>query len=291
MYRLAKCLAAILCAACLLTAAGASAGAERSPRIVLMCCYQQEGWGDGSSATFLDEAGCIWRYESAEPLPDTDSARLALLAEAESVVAAGQIELWRMLELISLIEAVQPGPLEPQAAVAADYGLNTFSAVRYGADGSAEVIPLAISGDQVAENLEPNAYALYVALFYEVMSHDAAEPSWLQPRNVPREPLAAFCGLDEAAFEGATLAVSYCDPQSGEREFALDADEMRDKLDWLAGLVVTVKQNALPCAGHTCAYTLYSPQGERLATFEFFDELLVTDVGMYQVEPGDSPAQ
>ena len=175
MYRLAKCLAAILCAACLLTAAGASAGAERSPRIVLMCCYQQEGWGDGSSATFLDEAGCIWRYESAEPLPDTDSARLALLAEAESVVAAGQIELWRMLELISLIEAVQPGPLEPQAAVAADYGLNTFSAVRYGADGSAEVIPLAISGDQVAENLEPNAYALYVALFYEVMSHDAAE--------------------------------------------------------------------------------------------------------------------
>ena len=125
MYRLAKCLAAILCAACLLTAAGASAGAERSPRIVLMCCYQQEGWGDGSSATFLDEAGCIWRYESAEPLPDTDSARLALLAEAESVVAAGQIELWRMLELISLIEAVQPGPLEPQAAVAADYGLQS----------------------------------------------------------------------------------------------------------------------------------------------------------------------
>lgn len=291
MYRLAKCLAAILCAACLLTAAGASAGAERSPRIVLMCCYQQEGWGDGSSATFLDDEGCIWRYESAAPLPDTEQARLAFLAETDSVALVGQLDFWRMLELISLIEAVQPGPLEPQAAVAADYGLNTFSAVRYGADGSAEVIPLAISGDQVAENLEPNAYALYVALFYEVMSHDAAEPSWLQPRNVPREPLAAFCGLDEAAFEGATLAVSYCDPQSGEREFALDADEMRDKLDWLAGLVVTVKQNALPCAGHTCAYTLYSPQGERLATFEFFDELLVTDVGMYQVEPGDSPAQ
>ena len=256
-----------------------------------MCCYQQDGWGDGSSATFLDDEGCIWRYESAAPLPDTDQARLAFLAETDSAVLVGQMDFWRILGLRSLIESAQPWPLEPQRAGATDFGLNTYTAVRYGADGSAEVIPLAVSGDRTAENLEPNAYALYVALFQEIMIHETADPTWLQPMNIPREPLAAFCGLDETIFEGATLAVSFSDPQSGEREYALDKEEMQEKLDWLAGLVVGCKQNALPYAGHTCVYTLYSPQGERLAAFEFFHDLLVTDGGMYTVAPGDSQAQ
>ena len=81
------------------------------------------------------------------------------------------------------------------------------------------------------------------------MVHETAALPWLQPMNIPHEPLAAFCGLDETLFEGATLAVSYCDPQAGEREHTLGKDEMREKLDWLAGLVVTCKQNALPPAG------------------------------------------
>lgn len=291
MSRLLERLTAVLLAGCLLVPAAASADAGRSPRILLMCCYQQEGWGEGSSATFLDEEGCIWRYESAAPLPDTDEERLAFLAETDSVVHAGQVDFWRMLDLLSLIEAAQPWPLEPQPAGAADFGLYTYSAVRYGADGSAEVIPLAVSGDRTAENLEPNAYALYVALFHEIMIHETADLTWLQPMNIPHEPLAAFCGLDATLFEGATLSVSYCDPQSGEREHTLGEDEMREKLDWLAGLVVTCKQNALPPAGHTCVYTLYSPQGERLAAFAFFRDLLVTGDGMYAVEPGDSQAQ
>lgn len=256
-----------------------------------MCCYQQDGWGDRSSATFLDDGGRIWRYESAEPLPDTDEARLSFLAETDCAVFAGQMDFGRMLDLISLIESAQPWPLEPQPAGAADFGLNTYSAVRYGADGSAEVIPLAVSGDRTAENLEPNAYALYVALFNEIMVHETEGPAWLQPMNIPREPLAAFCGLDETIFEGATLAVSFFDPQSGEREYALDADEMREKLNWLAGLSVTLKQNALPSAGHTCVYTLYSAQGEKLADFAFFRDLLATGDGMYAVEAGGAQAQ
>ena len=287
MSRLLERLTAILLAGCLLVPAAASAGAGRSSRILLMCCYQQEGWGERSSATFLDAEGCIWRYESAAPLPDTDEERLAFLMGTDSVVHVGQLDFWRMLELLSLIEAAQPRPLEPQPAGAADFGLYTYSAVRYGADGSAEVIPLAVSGDWTAENLEPNAYALYVALFDEIMVHETAALPWLQPMNIPHEPLAAFCGLDETLFEGATLAVSYCDPQAGEREHTLGEDEMREKLDWLAGLIVTCKQNALPPAGHTCVYTLYSPLGERLAAFAFFRDLLVTDDGMYAVEPGD----
>lgn len=286
-----KRLMAIVCAACCLSSSAASADAARSSQILLMCCYQQDGWGGRSSATFLDDEGRIWRYESATPLPDTEEARLAFLAETDCAVGIGQLDFWRVLELRSLIESAQAWPLEPKSAGAVDFGLNTYSAVRYGEDGSAEVIPLAVSGDWTAENPEPNAFALYVALFHEITVHETADPAWMQPTNLPREPLAAFCGLDETLMEGATLAVTFSDPQSGECEYPLDEDEMREKLDWLAGLVVTLKQNALPYAGHTCVYTLYSPQGERLAAFAFFHDLLVTDGGMYAVESGDSQTQ
>lgn len=286
-----KRLMAIVCAACCLSPSAASADAARSSQILLMCCYQQDGWGGRSSATFLDDEGRIWRYESATPLPDTEEARLAFLAETDCAVGIGQLDFWRVLELRSLIESAQAWPLEPKSAGAVDFGLNTYSAVRYGEDGSAEVIPLAVSGDWTAENPEPNAFALYVALFHEIAVHETADPAWMQPTNLPREPLAAFCGLDETLMEGATLAVTFSDPQSGECEYPLDEDEMREKLDWLAGLVVTLKQNALPYAGHTCVYTLYSPQGERVAAFSFFHDLLVTDGGMYAVESGDSQTQ
>lgn len=286
-----KRLMAIVCAACCLSPSAASADAARSSQILLMCCYQQDGWGGRSSATFLDDEGRIWRYESATPLPDTEEARLAFLAETDCAVGIGQLDFWRVLELRSLIESAQAWPLEPKSAGAVDFGLNTYSAVRHGEDGSAEVIPLAVSGDWTAENPEPNAFALYVALFHEIAVHETADPAWMQPTNLPREPLAAFCGLDETLMEGATLAVTFSDPQSGECEYPLDEDEMREKLDWLAGLVVTLKQNALPYAGHTCVYTLYSPQGERLAAFSFFHDLLVTDGGMYAVESGDSQTQ
>lgn len=286
-----KRLMAIVCAACCLSPSAASADAARSSQILLMCCYQQDGWGGRSSATFLDDEGRIWRYESATPLPDTEEARLAFLAETDCAVGIGQLDFWRVLELRSLIESAQAWPLEPKSAGAVDFGLNTYSAVRHGEDGSAEVIPLAVSGDWTAENPEPNAFALYVALFHEIAVHETADPAWMRPTNLPREPLAAFCGLDETLMEGATLAVTFSDPQSGECEYPLDEDEMREKLDWLAGLVVTLKQNALPYAGHTCVYTLYSPQGERLAAFAFFHDLLVTDGGMYAVESGDSQTQ
>lgn len=286
-----KRLMAIVCAACCLSPSAASADAARSSQILLMCCYQQDGWGGRSSATFLDDEGRIWRYESATPLPDTEEARLAFLAETDCAVGIGQLDFWRVLELRSLIESAQAWPLEPKSAGAVDFGLNTYSAVRYGEDGSAEVIPLAVSGDWTAENPEPNAFALYVALFHEIAVHETADPAWMQPTNLPREPLAAFCGLDETLMEGATLAVTFSDPQSGECEYPLGEDEMREKLDWLAGLVVTLKQNALPYAGHTCVYTLYSPQGERVAAFAFFHDLLVTDGGMYAVESGDSQTQ
>ncbi len=221
-------------AACFLLQGAALADETRSPRIILMCCYQQDGWGGRSSATFLDDEGCIWRYENAAPLPDTDEARLAFLAKTASVISVGQVDFWRMLELLSLIESAQAWPLEPKSAGAVDFGLNTYSAVRHGEDGSAEVIPLAVSGDWTAENPEPNAFALYVALFHEIAVHETADPAWMQPTNLPREPLAAFCGLDDEKKKFIANQVYYLAMLSYKK---LSPDEMKDFSDGLLALL------------------------------------------------------
>ena len=102
----------------------------------------------------------------------------------------------RVLELESLIAAAAEPQMEDQAFGIRDYGLDTYSAVRYGSDGIVEIIPLAITGNRVVENLEPNAYALYIACFTEVMGYDleAEFDCPIKPLNIRRTPLAEFSG-------------------------------------------------------------------------------------------------
>ena len=56
----------------------------------------------------------------------------------------------------------------------------------------------------MVENLEPNAYALYIACFTEVMGYDleAEFDCPIKPLNIRRTPLAEFLGVDEGVFEG-----------------------------------------------------------------------------------------
>ena len=48
----------------------------------------------------------------------------------------------RVLELESLIAAAAEPQMEDQAFGIRDYGLDTYSAVRYGSDGIVEIIPV-----------------------------------------------------------------------------------------------------------------------------------------------------
>jgi len=192
----------------------------------------------------------------------------------------------RVLELESLIAAAAEPQMEDQAFGIRDYGLDTYSAVRYGSDGIVEIIPLAITGNRVVENLEPNAYALYIACFTEVMGYDleAEFDCPIKPLNIRRTPLAEFLGVDEGVFEGATLTASRLDCEAGYIDIEIDEEETGEKIEWLSGLVVTGKRNALCVTGNTEVYTLHSPEGAFLARFEFYQGLLVMDDGMYAVE-------
>ena len=189
-------------------------------------------------------------------------------------------------KLESLIAAAAEPQMEDQAFGIRDYGLDTYSAVRYGSDGIVEIIPLAITGNRVVENLEPNAYALYIACFTEVMGYDleAEFDCPIKPLNIRRTPLAEFLGVDEGVFEGATLTASRLDCEAGYIDIEIDEEETGEKIEWLSGLVVTGKRNALCVTGNTEVYTLHSPEGAFLARFEFYQGLLVMDDGMYAVE-------
>ena len=52
----------------LIFAAPANCEAEDA-RILLMRCYQQDRSGVCSEAVLLDEEGCVWQYQSDDPLP------------------------------------------------------------------------------------------------------------------------------------------------------------------------------------------------------------------------------
>lgn len=275
----------LIAALILIFAAPANCEAEDA-RILLMRCYQQDRSGVCSEAVLLDEEGCVWQYQSDDPLPDTDEERLAFLAECQNVTLVRRLDVNRVLELESLIAAAAEPQMEDQAFGIRDYGLDTYSAVRYGSDGIVEIIPLAITGNRVVENLEPNAYALYIACFTEVMGYDleAEFDCPIKPLNIRRTPLAEFLGVDEGVFEGATLTASRLDCEAGYIDIEIDEEETGEKIEWLSGLVVTGKRNALCVTGNTEVYTLHSPEGAFLARFELYQGLLVMDDGMYAVE-------
>ena len=97
-----------LLAACLPLAAPALAEGGERPRIILMACYQQVGWGVYADAAFLDEEGGIWHYENEMGLPREDAERLELLGKTEDVEHVGQLDKRRVEEIRSLIAAIQP---------------------------------------------------------------------------------------------------------------------------------------------------------------------------------------
>ena len=74
----------------------------------------------------------MWQYQSDDPLPDTDEERLAFLAECQNVTLVRRLDVNRVLELESLIAAAAEPQMEDQAFGIRDYGLDTYSAVRYG---------------------------------------------------------------------------------------------------------------------------------------------------------------
>ena len=92
--------------------------------------------------------GACGNIKATTRCPDTDEERLAFLADCQNVTLVRRLDVNRVLELESLIAAAAEPQMEDQAFGIRDYGLDTYSAVRYGSDGIVEIIPLAITGNR-----------------------------------------------------------------------------------------------------------------------------------------------
>lgn len=270
-----------LLAACLPLAAPALAEGGERPQIILMACYQQVGWGVYADVAFLDEEGGIWYYENEMGLPREDAERLELLGKTEDVERVGQLDKRRVEEIRSLIAAIQPEEVKRGPGHILDYGLDTYSAIRYGDGGEAEIICLAKWGDWTYENTDINARAVYLALFTEVLGYDLDSDEYeflYQPTPFERMSLTDFCGVEKGVFEGATVTL-----RENGTERTLEGAEAEEKLAWLQSLAVTGKRSALTADGGETAYLLVTPEGIQ-AEFVFSDGLLAMPDGMYTVE-------
>ena len=271
-----------LLAACLPLAAPALAEGGERPQIILMACYQQVGWGVYADAAFLDEEGGIWHYENEMGLPREDAERLELLGKTEDVEHVGQLDKRRVEEIRSLIAAIQPEEVKRGPGHILDYGLDTYSAIRYGDGGEAvNHLPGEVGRLDLMKIQISNARAVYLALFTEVLGNDLDSDEYeflYQPTPFERMSLTDFCGVEKNIFEDATVAV-----RENGTERTLEGTEAEEKLAWLQSLAVTGKRSALKPEGGETTYLLVTPEGAE-AEFVFSDSLLARPDGMYTVE-------
>ena len=207
--------------------------------------------------------------------------RRAAADHTEDVEHVGQLDKRRVEEIRSLIAAIQPEEVKRGPGHILDYGLDTYSAIRYGDGGEAEIICLAKWGDWTYENTDINARAVYLALFTEVLGNDLDSDEYeflYQPTPFERMSLTDFCGVEKNIFEDATVAV-----RENGTERTLEGTEAEEKLAWLQSLAVTGKRSALKPEGGETTYLLVTPEGAE-AEFVFSDSLLARPDGMYTVE-------
>lgn len=257
--------------------------AERATeRPILFTAYQQMGWGDAFQAGFVDEAGGVWTLSgSASDVkwPGTLEAQLAFLSGTDRLEKVGELDSEALFDLNGLIASAEAQPREARPA-ACDAGTEKSVALRYGTDGEAEVVWLGMSGDDVFENTDPNAQALYLylrRLFPNVTCYGGEMgPAGFQP-----VPVAQFLGIDASAVQGATVKAYLIDCEAGPVETDCDADRARAIV--LDG-TVTGKANATAVTGGTTSFGFYDANGSCVAAFELYRGLLVARDGMYTIE-------
>ena len=279
VFAMMKKLFAVLC---ILSLAILPAHAEKPPKIILLTVYQQMGWGDRIDVGLVDDKGGLWTMTgsaSALGWPGGLEAQLEYLMTAAPLEQIGALSADDLFALNSLIVSAEPGEGKPYPA-ANDAGTEISYALRYDAEGTVDAVRLGMSGDDVYENFDPNAQALYLVLRL-LFPNVACYGGTMGPAGFQPVPVAQFLGLDPEAIRTATIKESYIDCETGPKE-APNADEsVRDLV--LNGTVVG-KANAMSLTGGTTVFGFYDADGAYLGSVELYRGLLVTNDGMYRIE-------
>lgn len=257
-----------------------AAAAPERPGMILLTVYQQMGWGDRIDVGCVDEEGGVWTMTgSASSLgwPGGIEAQLSYLHDTPHLERIGEFDSDELFDLKGLIACTEAQPVKA-SPVANDAGTEISYAIRY-ADAP-EAVRLGMSGDDVYENTDPNAQALYALLrrlFPNVTCYgDTMGPAGFQP-----VPAIEFLGLDREVVQSAKIKAYINDCEAGPIEAKSVDEGVREII--LSG-TVTGKANATLVTGGTTSFGFYDEEDHYLGGFEMYRGLLVTGDGMYRIE-------
>lgn len=278
MKKMMTALVLLMIAMLLITAAGAESVKTRE--IILMTEYQQMGWGETFQLGAVDSDGRLWFCES-DTRGDVPYGNEELLAWAETtdqLEPGRQIAKDDLADLVSLVQTVPVQTLSYQSG-ACDAGEQTSYAIRRDRQGNAEIVVLGASGDDTCENTDPGAQSLYRSLrglFPGVTAFDGEEG--MSPAGFQKTDLLTFCGCEGIDLTRLSMKAfaNDCEEGPSEIEPPMNAEE-------IVKMAVTGKRNSLSTTGNTVFYCFEDGNGENIAVFEFYGELLVRPDGMYTV--------
>ena len=269
----------------LLLGAMVPALAER-PRIILFTAYRQVGWGDAVQLGCVDMDGGLWvaaGHDAKLEWPYGWEKQVAYLQTSDHLTEAGRLSHDELFSLKSLISCVQATEAKPVGWMC-DAGTESSWAVRYDRDGNPEAVLLGMTGDDLLENTDVNAQALYLklrALFPFVRSYAGEMTGWgFQPVS-----LAEFCHLDGIDWDGVKVSAYYNDCESGPKELEVTEDKEKEILDFMKTALVTGKENATDVTGGMTSIFFSDRDGKPMGAIELYGGLLIRGDGMYSIKP------
>ena len=259
--------------------AQAAATPER-PRMILLTVYQQMGWGDRIDVGCVDEEGGVWTMTgsaSSVGWPGGIEAQLVYLHDTALLERIGEFSSDELFDLKGLIACTEAQPVKA-SPVANDAGTEISYAIRY--SEAPEIVRLGMSGDDVYENTDPNAQALY-AMLRQLFPNVTCYGDTMGPTGFRPIPAAEFLGLDRETVRSARMKAYIIDCEAGPREVESVDESLREIV--LSGMV-TGKANATMVTGGTTSIGFYDEDDNYLGGFELYRGLLVMSDGMYRIE-------
>ncbi len=279
----------LMLTACLILAGTTDMEAKSDPpRIILYTFYRQMGWGDRVQIGSIDEDGIIrvlvgndsnlkWPYKPEE--------QLEYLSQTEKFTEKSTLIHDDSFALSSLVFAVED---QGSASVpaACDAGTEKSYAVRYSKEGEPTFILLGMSGDDMFENTDPNAQALYLMmrkLFPEVTTY-AYDDLGMGPRGFTPVPLAQFTGIDVNAVMNAEIKGYLSDCEEGPIPLDLTEENKAELLSVIRSGIVTGKADCVFSTGGFYVYDFFDSEANCIASIEFENGLLSAGDGHYFID-------
>lgn len=264
-------------------AVGCAESADR-PKIILYTAYcQTGGWDDVVQIGCVDEKGGLWQAEGSNAdlkWPYKAEEQLAWLAQSPLLVQTGKLDSGELFDLKGLVAGAEDRGTET-AGAADDAGTEYSWAVKRGRDGGSEYVLLGASGDELFENTDPDAQALYLKLrqlFPHVTSY--AGEKGMGPQGFVPVLFRAFCGWPDADPDGAAVEALEIDCEAGPMAREVTEKEREEILRLVKEGRVTGKANATGVTGGTTAYVVRLKDGTTVS-FEIYEGLLAWTDGMY----------